>query len=150
MITKSYDFIITNHARERFVERFSEDRKKTYAHLSTCKNWQGCQRCVDLVFKLKKEVDESRHYLDKVICARLHTAHETRIHHNNHNFMTKMREKYGDRPAHYLISDDILFLVVDALEGKVCVTCMDVRDSILGDFARRPKYRKKQADLLAV
>ncbi len=138
---KTYDFIITNHVRERFVERFSEANRKVYSHLKSCK---GCQRCYDLTFRLRREVDQSRHYLDKMICARLHTARETRIHHNNHEFMNRMARKYGDKPAHFLLSDDILFLVIDAPEGKVCVTCMDAKDSVLGDFVRRPKYKKKQ------
>lgn len=146
MVTK-YDFIITNHVRERFVERFSEENRKVYSHLSSCK---GCQRCVSLIFRLKREVDSSRGFLDKVICARLHTARETRILHNNLDFMARMTAKYGDQPAHYLISDDILFLVVDSEAGKVCVTCMDARDSVLGDFVRRPKYKKKQQECLSV
>lgn len=147
MAINNYDFIITNHVRERFVERFSSENRKVYSHLSSCK---GCQRCVSLTYRLKREVDSSRNFLDKVICARLHAARETRILHNNHNFMNRIMAKYGDQPAHYLISDDILFLVVDAEEGKVCVTCMDVKDSILGDFVRRPKYKKKQQEYVAV
>ena len=141
MDNRRYDFIITNHVRERFVERFSSDNRKVYAHLRSCK---GCQRCVSLTFRLKREVDSSRHFLDKMICARLHEAHETRIHHNNHDFMTRMTAKYGDKPTRYLISNDILFLVVESEEGKVCVTCMDAKDSVLGDFVRRPKFRKKE------
>lgn len=97
---------------------------------------------------LLTEDDEKRGYLDKMICARLHEAHETRIHHNNFDFMARMEAKYGDRPAHFLISDDILFVVIDAEEGKICVTCFDAKDSVVGDFVRRPKYKKKEPALV--
>ena len=142
MIAKS-DFIITNHARERFVERFSEENRKIYTHLKKCK--QGCDLCIDLTFKLAEEIKRNRIYLDRIICDKLRTADETRIHHNNHKYMSRMLEKYGDNPAHLLVNNDILFVVIDAEAGKICVTCMDVKDSILGDFVRRPKYKKKQS-----
>ena len=137
-------FVVTNHARERFVERCSNnENRKAYAHLKDCK---GCQRCVSLLFKLKKEVVQSRQAWDNVIVSMLENARETRIHHNNEALMRRLTDKYGDKPAYYLLNDDVLFLVVDSNEPgkKVCVTCFDAKDSVLGDFVRRPKFKKKE------
>lgn len=137
-----YDYIITNHVRERFVERFLPDSKKMYGHLRNCK---GCQRCVSLIYQLKDQVRNSYSYLNKVIYARLHEAKETRIHHNNTRFMEYMHNKYGYRNFHFLVSEGVVFVVVDADDGKVVVTCIDGKnDAAIGDYVRRPKYRKKE------
>lgn len=133
-------YIITNHARERFVERFSETNRKAYAHLREC---NGCQRCVSLTFRLKREVDTDRAALDQRILAMLAGSYETRIHHNNFRFMQNMADKYGDHPARFLVNGDTLFIVLDAPEGKLCVTCLNAKTSVLKDFVRRPKFKKK-------
>jgi len=147
--TKKHDFIITNHVRERFVERFSEENRKEYAHLSRCRDTHnGCEICKSLAFKLHREVLDNRRYLDKVICARLHEAKETRIHHNNVEFMNRMYSKYGYQRFRFLIHEDILFVVIETEDGKVAVTCFDAKNSVVGDYVRRPKYRKKEVALV--
>ena len=138
----NYEFIITNHLRERFVERFTENRK-LYSHLRNC---SGCPKCVSLTFKLQKEVREKGRFLDKVICAKLHDAKEVRIHHNNAEYMEFMVKKYGDRKFQFLVNEDILFVVVIAEKGKVVVTCENAKKSVLGDFVRRPKFKKRVKD----
>lgn len=145
-LRKQHEFIITNHVRERFVERFSEENRKDYVHLSRCKHTHdGCETCKELVFRLHREVESNRRYLDKMICARLHEAKETRIHHNNTDFMNRMHAKYGYQRFRFLIHGDTLFVVIETEDGKVVVTCFDARHSIVGDYVRRPKYRKKEA-----
>ena len=130
------NFIITNHARERFVERFSKNRR-LYAHLGEC---GGCSQCVSLLFRLRREVKENRP--DEIMLVKLQEARETKVHHNNLRFMHSMYEKYGYQNFHFLVGGEIIFVVVDD-EGKVVVTCLDAKSSILADFLKRPKYRKK-------
>jgi hypothetical protein len=141
-VETSLRFIISTHARERYIER-GEDRKK-YAHLQTCK---GCPRCVSLMYDLRKQVAARGGFIDYEICDKLLASREVRIHTNNHIFLSMVYEKHGYNRFEYLVHDDsdMLFVVIhDEKKGKVCVTCFSASDSVVGNFVRRPKYRAKQ------
>jgi hypothetical protein len=135
-------YIITNHARERYVERFGEDRK-AYAHIRECGS--QCERCKDLSFRIMEYIRDHKREIDQTMLTMMREAKETNIHHMNNRFMNLMQEKYGYRRFHFLVSGEVLFVVIDAPDGKVLVTCLDVKNSVLGDFVRRPKFKKKQS-----
>lgn len=140
----SYKYVITNHARQRFVERFSRESTE-FIHLSQCK--EGCNLCRDLTFKLDSLVTQFKQNWDRIIIAKLHDAEDIRIFHNNSKFMEHMYNKYGYHRYRFLVEYPVLFVVRDA-DVNVVLTCMNVNKSvngtrILADFVHRPKYRKK-------
>lgn len=142
------DFIVTNHVRERFVERFSEESYR-FTHLSKCK---GCDRCVSLTFDLDDLIKSRRSYWNKAIQEKIRGAEELRIFLNNSTFMEYMYLNYGfDRYSFYVVYP-ILFAVVED-HGKKIKTCMDVRwpvngSTVIADFMKRPKYKKKLAGVV--
>ncbi len=136
-------FIITNHARQRFVERFSVENHKTYLHLSQCKKRHNCELCISLTWKLHQEVEDGKYQLDDMMQNLLKEAKETRIHYNNTELMSRLHLRYGYKKFYFLIAEDVLFVVLATEEGEMVVTCMDAKNSHVGDFVRRPKYRKK-------
>ena len=140
---KNYRFLITKHARERFVERFTRESRQ-FAHLSRCR---GCEICKELAFKLYELVETNKANWDKIICAKLHDAEDVKIFHNNSIFMDNMYAKYGYGRFRFLVEGIILFPV--SVEGctNVVLTCMNVNNPtngsmVIADFVNRPKYKK--------
>ena len=143
LVFKSYDFVITKHARERFVERFSNERSK-FIHLSRCRN-SSCNVCRELTYDLCEIVFQNRKKWDSIICAKLHDAEEIKVFHNNSEFMAMMYERYGYERFHFFCESDILFITKESEDGNVVLTCMDINNPvnnsmILADFIKRPKF----------
>lgn len=141
---KGYDFVITQHVRERFVERFSRESRQFY-HLSRCR---GCEQCRELTFSLTELVNQNKAMWDRIICAKLHDAEEVRIFHNNEPFMTQMYEKYGYHRFRFLVEGWILFVVREADGQQIVLTCMNVNNPVNGsriiaDFINRPRYNRR-------
>jgi hypothetical protein len=151
-IRREYDFVITHHARERFVERFSRESYR-FAHLS--RRCNGCDKCRDLTFLLHEVVESRKALWDSIICAKLHDSEDVKCFYNNSIFMEYMYNKYGFHRFLFLVESNILFVVREAgnSEGeKVVITCMNANNPINGtttitDFIKRPKYRKKEYQL---
>jgi hypothetical protein len=140
------DINITLHARERFIERFS-DRNKEYAHLEDCKTKGGCARCVSLTFQLKRDVFQKREFYEKVISEKLNEAEETKIYLNNSNFMHTMYERYGHRRFRFLVNDECVFVVIDDEKGNTLVSCLESERGIFNNFSKRPKYKKRMESI---
>src|SRR5271156_6695066 len=85
---KNYDFVITSHVRERFVERFSRESSK-FGHLRDCRQ-TCCSVCLDLTYQLADLVKRNKSNWDSIICAKLHDAEEINVFHNSSVFMDKM------------------------------------------------------------
>lgn len=141
---KGYDFVITQHVRERFVERFSRESSQ-FCHLSRCR---GCEQCRELTFFLTELVNQNKPRWDKIICAKLHDAEEVRIFHNNEPFMSQLYEKYGYNRFRFLVEGWILFVVIEDDGKQIVVTCMNVNNPVLGsriiaDFINRPRYNRR-------
>lgn len=140
---KKYDVIITNHLRERFVERFSKE-SADFIHLDQCRE-HGCISCRDLTYKLHDLVNNNKKMWDRIICAKIHDAKDVKIFQNDSRFMENMYSKYGYDRYSFLVEGDILFVV----NGRnVGLTCLDAQWSINGskviaNYLKRPKYRKK-------
>jgi hypothetical protein len=137
------DYIITNHVRERYVERFSEESDK-FIHLSKC---SGCDRCRSLTFELADLVKSRREEWDQQIRAKILEAEKINIFLNNSKFMDYMHKNYGYYRYNFYVNNPILFAVIEDF-GKKIKTCMDVRwpvngSTVLADFMKRPKYKKK-------
>lgn len=141
---KGYDFVITDHVRERFVERFSRE-SRYFSHLSRCR---GCERCRELTFWLVELVREKRDQWDKIICAKLHDAKDVKIYQNNATFMDYMYTHYGYHRFRFLVESGILFVVIETNGKHVVRTCMDVNypvngSRVIADFMHRPRYNKR-------
>ena len=136
-------FYITYHARQRFVERFSEESHK-FVHLSRCK---GCFDCHDLVYQLRDLVNRHKTHWENLMYDRLQAADDVRIYLNDTNFMEYMYNKYGYGRYRFLVNGDILFVVAEDSEQTV-LTCMNVNNPVNGsrciaNFVKRPKFGKK-------
>jgi len=136
-------FYITLHARQRFVERFSDERHK-FAHLARCR---GCFECYDLTYQLKELVNLHRVHWEDLMYVRLQVADDVRIYLNDTNFMEYTYTKYGYGRYRFLVDGDILFVVVEDLEQTV-LTCLNVNNPVNGssciaNFVKRPKFGKK-------
>ena len=144
----SHNFIITAHARERYVERFSRESNR-FNHLGWCRE-SGCETCANLTFQLDELVRRNRSNWDNILCAKLHDAEEIKIFHNNSSFMAKMYEKYGyDKRYRFLVEGDILFAICIDNGKNVVLTCMNVNNPVNGsmvirNFLKRPKFKKKE------
>jgi len=145
MDTRQCRFLITHHARERYVERFSRE-SRIFVHLSECK---GCDQCRQLTFWLNDLVKQRRETWDRIIYAKLRDAEDVRVFHNNTNFMERMYEKYGyDSRFRFLVEGWILFVIKEDHGQYVVLTCMDVNNPVNGsriiaNFIHRPKYNKR-------
>lgn len=138
-------FLITDHARERYVERFSRESNH-FTHLHNCK-MINCVSCRDLTYDLCELVNKDKKNWDSIIYEKILEAKEVKIFHNNAVFMDIMYSKYGYKRFNFLVNKFILFVVRD---DKVVVTCMDANNPINGsmviaNFLKRPKYNKVTA-----
>lgn len=143
MDNRKYNFIITDHARERFVERFSKE-SKNFIHLSHC---NGCELCRELTFKLYETVTQNRLMWNSIITIKVHDAKEVRIFHNNTTFMDEMYRKYGYSRYRFMVESEIIF-VVREVDRNILQTCMSANNPVNGsriitDFIHRPKYNKR-------
>lgn len=141
---REYNFVITHHVRERYVERFSKE-SRNFAHLSSRCN--GCELCRELTFDLNETVNQNKGMWDSIICAKLHDAEEVKIFQNNATFMDYMYKRYGYHRYRFLVEGEILFVIKEA-EQNIVLTCMDANNSVNGsrviaDFIHRPKYNKR-------
>lgn len=140
---KQPTWILTNHLRERYVERFHN--KRHYEHFRICSVGlnQKCETCVSLAFDLHEEVQKNRNYLDKVLAARLFKAKEERSYLNNSEFMQRMYNRYGYEPFQFLVHEEVLFVVLLKEGKKIVPTCIPAKESVVGGIVTRPKFRKR-------
>lgn len=142
---KSYNFILTTHVRERYVERFSRE-SIDFIHLRRCRTSE-CEECHDLTYRLREMAERFRNRWDKIICAKLHDAEDVKIFHNNSIFMDYMYNHYGFQRYRFLVEGQIVFVVIEDEGKQIVKTCMDVNrpvngSSIIGDFINRPRFNR--------
>lgn len=132
-------YIVTRHARERYVERFTH--KDAYAHLERC---EGCPGCNSYIFDIERKLADKKS-LTQTILERVSRAKETRVYANNPNLMESYYNKYGyDTRFRFLIDNDVVFVIIEYEVGHKIVTCMHSETSFLRHFIFRPKYGKKK------
>lgn len=64
-----YYLIVTNHARERWLERIVDPQ--SYSHLSRC---TGCQKCLDLQLRMKEVIERVGKNINREIVKRYRIA----------------------------------------------------------------------------
>jgi len=132
------DYVFTTHLRERFFQR----THKKYSHLQHC-HIKDCEACSDLLVEIRSKLVEGRRALDQELARRVDEAVESRSYLNNSGFMQWYYEKYGfDKRFEFLVSDDILFVVVIDKGRKIIVTCVTAKTHLAGKTAMRPKFSK--------
>ena len=137
-------FIITKHLRERYWER----THKKYAHLHHCTK-KGCEICADMKEDIRKCIKEKG--VDGEILERIVNSHEDKSFLNNTTFMQWYYEKYGyDHIPHFLVSHDLVFIMVIHRGRKIIVTCVPSKTHVAGKNAYRPKFKKAQPPDLTV
>lgn len=148
----THHYIITRHARERFVERFSRESVK-FAHLSNCRRGGDCDECRNLTFTLSELVEANKNGWDRIIRAKIHEAEDIKVIQNNINFMEYVYRKHGyHNRFSFLVEGRILFLVITDNGRPHVITCMDVNypvngTTIIADFIHRPKFKKKKIEV---
>ena len=133
------EYIFTNHLRERFYQR---THNKKYIHLQYCHK-KECETCRVLLVEVRAKVAEKRRELGQELSRRVNAAVESRSYLNNSGFMQWYYDKYGfDKRFEFLVSDDILFVVVVDEGRKVIVTCVSTKTHLAGKVTLRPKFNK--------
>jgi len=139
---KNYDIVITNHLRERFVERFSKESEQ-FVHLYRCRQ-ENCDTCKDLTYRLHSLVNSNKRMWDRIICAKMHDAKDVKIFQNDFQFMETMYRKYGYDRYSFLVEGDILFVVNGMNVGLTCFSAKNPLNGsmVIANYLKRPKYRK--------
>lgn len=128
MATSRRDYVITQHVRERFLQR----KDKKYNHLQFCRE-DVCPHCEALLTAIRVEISFERQKIDDEIRERVDRAEEDRACLNNSGFMAWYYEKYGfDKRFEFLIDDDLLFVVIHDEGSKVIVTCVSSKTHFAG------------------
>lgn len=109
--TKKYELIITNHARERWVERVVDATR--YEHLSKCKVGSGCGTCESLINDIHGALRMARKQIDGRILACYLSAKQANDRVTDVSFMETIAKTHGSDAKHmdFLISG-IAILVV--------------------------------------
>lgn len=122
------DYIFTTHLRERFIQRTN----KKYNHLQNCRE-EDCETCHSMMEEIRQDLAENRRTYDAKIANRLDTAEENKSYINNTGFMSWYYEKYGyDKRFEFLVSDELLFVVVYDDGKKIVVTCVPSKTHTVG------------------
>lgn len=139
------EFIITRHARERFVQRTD----KRFARLQWCE-YEPEDEMDALRKTLEELIKNSQRDIDSKIFQRLEQATDSRSFLNNSGFMAWYYEKYGyDKRFQFLVSDDVLFIAIIERGRKIIVTCISSKGHMAGKSVLanlRNKFRKKKDD----
>lgn len=133
------DYIVTNHARERFVQRTN----KRYAHLQDCRV-ENCEACRRLIDDCQKFIETHFALVSAELAIRLDEAEENKSYVNNTGFMGWYYEKYGyDKRFEFLVDKEVLFVVVLDRGKKIVVTCVPVKSHLAGKAHRsRKKFNR--------
>lgn len=131
------DYKITDHLRERYVERSI----KKFGHLRDCRN--RCDKCIDLVYEMNDLLRTNRHQIDKEIRHSLLTSKEDRSYLNNTQFVTHYYETYGyDHQIRFMVNGPIVFVCIEEKNGtKVIPTCLCASRHI---GVRHHKFKKAE------
>ena len=147
MSNERQDYVVTNHLRERYVQRTN----KKYDHMQECRE-EGCELCSRLKIDIKYECDGRWDELNEEILDRMIGAEEDKWYTNNTGFMEWYYMKYGyDKRFHFLHDKDILFVVIEDRGKQIGVTCMPAKQHLTTrNLASKPNFgkikKRKQAE----
>lgn len=129
------EFIITHHARERFLTRFMKNEK--YFYLLKKGFISSEPRIISLIYDLSRDLTTCRKSLDESILKRLDKAQESRGYLNDTEFLGMLYSKYGYQKFTFLVDDNICFVIVPHRDSgqKTVVTCF---------YAKSSRHRKKK------
>jgi hypothetical protein len=138
---KNTFYAITNHARERYLQR----TRRKYKHMRDCRQ-ENCETCLDMLAEIRVEIDNTINALNTEIMGRIAASDEDRSYINNVGYMQWYYEKYGfDKRFQFLVHEDILFVVVDEPGKKVVVTAVPSKTHFASRHSvRKPKFSKVQ------
>ena len=136
------DYIITNHLRERFVQRTN----KRYSKLQHLKEETNTE-LEPLRQEIKNLIKTQRSTIDQDIKERIVNSEDSRSFLNNSGFMTWYYEKYGyDKRFQFLVNNELLFVVVIDRGKKIIVTCVWSKTHLAGKaILNKKKFRKQTA-----
>jgi hypothetical protein len=90
---------------------------------------------------IRSKVAKVRREIGHELSLRVDAAVESRSYLNNSGFMQWYYKKYGfDKRFEFLVSGDILFVVVVDKGKKVIVTCVSAKTHLAGKATLRPKF----------
>lgn len=116
---RKYDILITNHARERWVERVVDPKR--YEHLHKCRG-EGCEQCVTLLHDLRNAVKICGRGIDGKIAAAYRIAKEEGRHVTDLSFIEAVKKRYGIRGrVDFLLTPSNKVLVVCYNEEEIPV-----------------------------
>ncbi len=129
------EFLITHHARERFLTRFLE--KKKYQPLLEKGKRSSEPRVISLVYSLCQAMKKDRTRLEESMLDRLKRSHESKSYLNDSVFLAELYGKYGIQKFTFLVDDDICFVIVPhRFSGqKTVVTCI---------YAKKSRHKPKK------
>ena len=135
---------LTKHMLQRYVERFSGEKK--YKHLDKCKE-KDCSRCQELML----DIDECLYFkgreIRKEIFELIDTSVELKAYINFPHFLERIYEKYGYSGKYRVLHNKkkgILFIMRVSGSSYKSITCHDDRGySLLSQLVRKPKFGRK-------
>lgn len=108
-----YPLFVSNHARERWLERIVSPNR--YSHLRFC---TGCGTCRSLIEEMRLILIRARRGIDKEICSRYRKARELGNEINNEIFKKAKIELYPGENLEFYFESNVVFVVVYKLKDK--------------------------------
>jgi len=128
-------FWITNHARERFLER----SRRKYNRLSCNQAEDTKELWHDFMWEIKTKKRE----IDQEMIQRLSAAKENKSYLNNSMFMQRYYEKFGyDHRFQFLADQDLVYVIIIIDGEKKVVTCIKSKSHVAGRSSFKIKYKK--------
>jgi hypothetical protein len=113
---KKHDVIITNHARERWLERVVDPKR--YEHLRTCRCPKvNCPECTSLIHDIRGILRLSRRVIDGRIASCYRNARDNNKRVTDISFIEAINKRYGEEIAanmDFLISQSGAAILVTA------------------------------------
>jgi hypothetical protein len=135
---KRYPILITNHARQRWIERVADPKK--YRHLTWCREGGTCGICIQLIHELRDILRAYRQSLDRTISGRALAAIERGEKVEDPLFIEAIKKKWPedvDAQEHYIDRNGlntIIFAIKREPDGRpvvVTVLTFDMLDGIV-------------------
>jgi hypothetical protein len=137
---------LTRHILQRYVERFSGEKK--YKHLDKCK--KDCSRCKELMLDVEEHLYFKGRKVRKEIFKLIDESVELKSYRNFPHFMERIYEKYGYNGIYSVLhhkKKGILFILISSGSSYKAITCHDNKgSSLLSQLSRKTKKFGKRSD----
>lgn len=137
---REYEYKITQHGRQRYIERFIHPEK--YYHLTSCSH-KGCNDCMNLLFELTEYQNQFRKNIDREISTRLSRSTASRSYVNNSEFMDYIYRRYGYEKFEFLVDNDILFVILYRDGTKIVATCLETARTVVAGVEARHQRQQE-------